>query len=369
MISFTFTPSLNGRGNYTLAAGEYNYLIKGSGEYVFAFRDLAGNKHVFNALYEALPSDYISLTVLREIVVTVENNENVTAPIDNAYYNGEVKVSVYNETIYGSNLISLSATRNNSTYVPVKSAYVYRFTQPGTYRLKFSVNFEGTTLTKTLVFTIINPNECRENINLTTIAGYTITKVTKLDGTDVTTAFLNMLNNSSKLLTYDKVIEYTSAMGLTAGKQYFKIDYKVEAGTYPERSASFAFTMNNEIPNITCSIAPGETTTKGFTISYNASIIYDQVGECMIYINDTCYVIDESSVTGLSTIEITQKANGTGDYYVSLQTSSGNVISSFKVIIKEPLNAWAIIIIVVAVAAVSAVVITIIVLRNKMKIR
>ncbi len=365
----TFTPSLDSKGVYTLKTSEYQYLIKGSGEYVFMFRDLAGNKHVFNSVYEALPSNYISLTILREIVVNVENDGHTTAPIDNAYYNGEVKVSVYNETIYGANIISLTATRNNTNFVPTKTAYVYQFTLPGTYRLKFTVNYNNVTLTKTLVFTIINPKECRENINLTTISGYKITKVTKLDGTDVTTAFLKMLNNSGKLLTYDKVIEYSDEMALSAGKQYFKIDYTVEAGTYPERSASFAFSMNNEIPNITCSLAPGETTTKGFTVSYNAGIIYDQIGECMIYVNDQVYVIDENSADTLATISVTQKGNGTGDYYVSLQTTSGNIISSFKVVVKEPLNVWAIIIIVVAVGAVTAVVVTIILLRNKMKVR
>ena len=103
--------------------------------------------------------------------------------------------------------------------------------------------------------------------------------------------------------------------------------------------------------------------------SYNAGIIYDQVGECVIYVNNSRFEIDENSADTLSTITITQKDHGTGDYYISLQTTSGKVISSFKVIVKEPLNAWAIVIIVVAVAAVGTVVITIIVLRNKMRIR
>ena len=58
-----------------------------------------------------------------------------------------------------------------------------------------------------------------------------------------------------------------------------------------------------------------------------------------------------------------------GDYYVKLETSSGTVLTSFKVTLREPLNVWAIIIIVVVVAIVITVTVVIIVLRNKMRIR
>jgi len=76
--------------------------------------------------------------------------------------------------------------------------------------------------------------------------------------------------------------------------------------------------------------------------------------------------LSEYSVTS---IERTFKANGDGDYYIQLVSSSGNIWISYKATIKEPLNFWAIVIIVVAVAAVVGVTVTIIVLRNKMRIR
>ena len=61
--------------------------------------------------------------------------------------------------------------------------------------------------------------------------------------------------------------------------------------------------------------------------------------------------------------------HGAGDYYIKVTGTSGTVWESFKVEIKEPLNASAIIIIVVVSVIVIAVVVTIIVLRRKMRIR
>ena len=80
-------------------------------------------------------------------------------------------------------------------------------------------------------------------------------------------------------------------------------------------------------------------------------------------------VINSESANELLTREFTEKEYGAGDYYIRLLSSSGNVITSFKVEIKEPLNAWAIVIIVVVTVLVVGVVTTIIVLRTKMRIR
>ena len=70
-------------------------------------------------------------------------------------------------------------------------------------------------------------------------------------------------------------------------------------------------------------------------------------------------------LAGLSELE----KHGAGDYYITLESLSGDMILAFKVKIKEPLNASAIIIIVVVSAVVIGVAVTIIVLRNKMRIR
>ena len=71
----------------------------------------------------------------------------------------------------------------------------------------------------------------------------------------------------------------------------------------------------------------------------------------------------------LKKITTTFKSSGDGDYYVKLVSSSGIVLDSYKVTIKEPLNTWAIIVIIAVVGVIATVTITIIVLRRKMRIR
>ena len=141
-------------------------------------------------------------------------------------------------------------------------------------------------------------------------------------------------------------------------------------GIYPDRELTLKFTLNNERPEIVCSLKTGESTTKSFTISFNEAVIYDQVGESYIYINNKLVAhITEDSLNKEQKIKTTYKDSGDGDYYVKLVSSSGVVLDSYKVTINEPLNTWAIIVIVVLVGVVLTVAITIIVLRRKMRIR
>ena len=171
-------------------------------------------------------------------------------------------------------------------------------------------------------------------------------------------------------LTYDRLLESSEALGVTIGKQTFTITYQVLDGIYPKREVTFAFTLNNETPNIECSLKTGESTTKGFTLKLNPGIIYEQIGDATLYINNTVLMyINEDSATELKEIKINREDYGTGDFYIRLVSSSGAVIDSFKIEIKEPLNVWAIIVIVVVVVLVVGVIATIIILRKRMRIR
>ena len=350
-----------------------NFRIQGNGKYSFVFRDLAQNIHTFST-NTGITQNSIDILILREVVITI----NGESPIDNAYYNGEIALSVYNPSMYNLGSIELYATRNGSSYNPEKSQYNYTFANYGTYRVTVSATYgEGEdliTLRKVLVFTIVNENEAREAIDLTSLGGYSISKVMNNLGVDITTNFLDILNINSgmdgMLLTYDKMIENSSSLGISSGKQMFTLTYLVSDGIYPDREVTFSFTINNEIPNIECSLDYGESTKDGFTIRYNPGIIYDQVGDSLLYINNTLVItIDENSPTELMETERTEDRDGAGDYYIRLISSSGNVILSYKVEIKEPLNVWAIVIIVVVSVIVIAVITIIIVLRTRMRIR
>ncbi len=354
-----------------------SYLIKGSGKYTFTIKDMAGNSHTF-IMESGIKQNYVEITTLSEVVLRV----NGKAPIQNAYYNGEVVINVHNPSLYDlTPSITVKATRNGAPYTPVKSQYFYTFKHFGTYRFTVMAMYKGKELSKTMVFTIINPKEAVESIDLTTIGNYKIEQVFNQNGKDITAQFIKVLNNNNveenpdgRLLTYDEIMLKSQELGIMAGKQTFTLTYSVKDGIYPMQEVTIAFTMNNEVPRINSSIAPGKSTTKGFNITFNPGIIYEQVGEAYLYVTvngkDTLIGrINENSAMEMSKIEILEKTHGAGDYYIKLQSSSGNIISSFKVVVKEPLNVWAIIVIVVVATAVISVTVTIIVLRNKMRIR
>ena len=348
-----------------------SYTIKGSGKYSFEVFDLAGNCHEFTFGDET--GSLLTITSVKNVYFTM----NGGSPIENGVFNDAVELAVYEPFIYDSinaRPITVEATLNGATYTPEQKGFAYTFSKYGNYVVKLSAKFGGYEVGSLVSFTILNKNEARASYDLTSIAKYTITKVTNQEGKDITAEFLDLINpqksENGRLLTYSTLMANADKLDINAGKQSFEIFYEVKDNIYPTRQASFVLTLNDEIPTIECSVELGKQTTDGFEISYNPGMIYEQVGDSFLYINDTlvCEITSASSLD-LATYSISQKTDGAGDYYVKLVGSSGNVITSFKVVVKEPLNIWAIIIIVVVSLIVVGVTITIIVLRNRMRIR
>ncbi len=341
--------------------------ILGNGSYSFEIRDLAGNKHVY-----ANETKTVEVLVLREVVVTI----NDQAPVENAYYNDEVSLKVYAATKYVTGSIVVTAERNGKPYT-LPSSNPYIFNEYGTYIVNISARYKDAngdehTLSKRLTFSIINVNEVRTSIDLTNLSQHRISKVLNPNGIDVTEEFMHMINNKTNamLIKHEEIMQNAENLQVSAGKLMFTVEYLVSDGIYPDRTLQVQFTLNDEEPVINCSLAVGESTTKSFNISFNPGIIFEQIGESYIYINDEiAYIIDANSPMGVIELTRAYKEDGAGDYYIKLVGTSGNVWQSFKVEIKEPLNAGAIIIIIVVVAVVATVVITIIVLRRKMRIR
>ncbi len=350
-----------------------SYKILGNGRYTFVIRDLSGNAHTFNTEF-GLSREWIDVNVLREVIISM----NGEAPVDNAYFNGSVVINVYNPQVYDG-LVNISVTRNGTSRADDyrQSQNTYTFTKFGTYRVVFTANYAGMKLTKTVMFTIINPNEARETFDLSSIANYQIVKVLNNTGVDITKTFNSLINSNlgigGTLIKYIDLVDYdydTNLLGIVSGKNKFTITYLVEDDIYPSREVTFAFTLNNEKPNLECNIEAGKSTTKGFTIKYNPGIIYEQIGDAYIYINDKVIVeINENSTTEVMQYTIDQKVDGVGEYYVRVVSSSGIVHTGFKVEVTKPFNVWAIVVIVIVTVAVVSVTVVIIVLRNKMRIR
>lgn len=344
------------------------YAINGNGEYKFEFVDLAGNVHRF-----ANGNTQLEAYVLREVVVLV----NDQVPINNAFYNGEVSLVIYSSVRYITGSVNFVAERNGEIYYP-EGTNPYIFKDYGTYRVKISASYNAggvsaVELEKVVTFTIVNVKEARKSIDLTSLNGCEITKITNTYGEDKTEEFLTILKETDggMNISYDRLIDYADILNITAGKITFTFTYKVkDEEDYPTRIVDFSFTLNNETPTIECSLEKGETTTKKFSIYFNAAILYEQIGEAYIYINDTLVAhIDENSENKETEIATSFKAQGAGDYYVKLVSTSGVVWDSYKVTIKEPLNFWAIVVILAIVGVVATVAISIIVLRRKMRIR
>ncbi len=358
------------------------YEIEGNGQYSFIFKDLAGNVHEYiedGDGYDPETLDKLEVCVLREVVVLL----NGEAPIKNAFYNDQVELTIYASSKYQTGSISLKALRNGTIYYPQGNG-PYTFSDYGTYKISISAKYEGyaETLTKVVTFTILNKNEARTSIDLTGLNGCEITTVLNSKGENKTTQFYKMLesatSNKGMNVSYEAIREYEmnalkeDKLNITSGKCDFTITYKVEDLIYPKREITVKFTLNNDVPTIACSLEKGESTTKGFTISFNTAVVYEQVGDSFIYINDRLVAIinEETALNNKEQkINTTYKQFGDGDYYVKLVSSSGIILDSYKVTIDEPLNASAILVIIVIVGAVLAVVITVIVLRRKMRIR
>lgn len=352
--------------------------VFGNGAYTLVLKDKAGNTQLFAGEKE------FDLTLYREVSVSISSGKIVDqTPVENAYYNDEVKIVVFNYSYYIGN--SVYATVYFKGNVREIREGIYTFKEYGTYKVVISGDIKDPqnpssapiTITKTLNFDILNDEEAKSAVNLSNMKAYDLISVVNERDEDVTRAFkLYLADTPDMTVTLDRLIEAQERdenpidLKLTRGKQKFTLTYNVKDGVYPDRICTFSFTVNNETPKIECSLKSGETTNKEFIITFNPGIIYEQVGEAHIYINDIdVETIDIDSEYKLTNYLVSYKENGANDYYIKLVSESGEVLLSYKVTIKEPLNIFAIIVIIVVVAVVSTVVITIIVLRRKMRIR
>lgn len=349
-----------------------------SGRYKIYLKDMAGNIHVWGKSMAGEDIDYLTLTILPEIILTI----NGEVPVDYAYYNENITVSVAFKNysnFYDNASVKMFAYKNGSekNYITTEGGRntefisEFTFTEYGTYRVRVEATRGGIPISKEIVFSIINPNESRMALDFTAISKYEIESVKNLTtNSDVSSIFSFLINEGyiySKLITFERLTEQ-EAFGVNMGKQQFEVRYRVhDDELVPERVITFKFTINNETPTIQCSLTPGKTTTKNITLKFNPQAIFRQAGDCYIVVNDQRVVeINEASAED-TTETITLKDPAV--YYVKIVTDSGRVLSSFKVTIKEPLNTWSIILIVAIVIVVIGVIVTFVMLRTKMKVR
>lgn len=348
----------------------YNFTV--AGEYVLSIYDQAGNVHLFNGT-----TPKFTLLVLNNVTYKVNGQE----PIQNAYYNSAVDLTVTNITKFYADeeqpYVTETVMINNkfvdtSRYSKTKNSttYSYRFSEYGSYVVTFTAYVGGVEeknkITTVASFTIINQNESRKLHEYIGLNGYEIVSIVK-DNTDITNS-IKQYQGASSLSQF--AIFGGTGSDVVGGNGRYTITVNAYLGNLVGYGLFSYNVWINDDANaiIESSIAPGSATTKTIYLKMNLYQIYSEVGECFVKLNgETFITINESSASQdqISTYQLTSNKA----YNVTVETKSGNTILSFVVTKNEPLNTIAIIVIVVVVVVVTAVVVTFILFRKKMRVR
>lgn len=337
-----------------------------SGIYKFTFKDVAGNIQLFGN------SRYFQMALINDVIFTINGSPSV----NNSVFNESVVLALQNLDKFTGNITVVS--KLNGKQIVVKSRNnTYTYSNYGFYEITLSgqvkkaSNEEQTFITTVFRFRIINPNEAMATFEYIGLNNYEITKIEKLNtkqdesGMDITDAIRQVLGVHNL-----NTVALSSLENGLGGAGYYRITVNAKySKNKPEQSFSFDVWLNNDFEVlIKCSIAFGSSTTKSINLTLNKKQIYNKIGDCKIYFNDTEWlVINETTATQNVTDVFTISENGT--FNVRVVTNSGNTLESFVITKKEPLNAVAIIVIIISVIAVGAVTFIFFKLRKNMKVK
>lgn len=354
-------------------SGFISAMMAGSGVHTLVFKDVAGNVHEFasNTYY---PQRFYTINLIDSVIYHINVNDTDYNPIQYGVFNDEVNLVIEEQFVAYYSELNVEVVKNgvssrSSDYKV--SDTVYSFSDPGKYTITLSASYgsQNYRLNDAVYnFTIINKNSARLAYEFVEINGYEILEVIRSEQ-DITG---NFKDKNGRILSL-----FISSNSSQSGNGYYTI--KLKYGNKDEEVLIYSFLINDFIPTISCNVAHGDTTTGNIVISYNPSTIYEQLGDCYIKVltynndsktfnsNPSVITIDANSFTNSNSrnFEITRS----NSYFIQVETKNGNILTSFRVNKKDPLNTVAIIIIVIAAIAVVILVIVIIKLRTRMKIK
>ncbi len=408
--------------------GKYtdDVVLTKSGEYTIQIMDIVGQQHRFGTQNR----DAFTLTILNNVNYKINNanpienqtfNDQVTLTLmneDRYSWNsgGFIKVlrnnqeetnyitqgrswtftlagyySVYIETPISSNTttpIKISATAHFTILDKNESKTVYDFAKISGYSVtkveKIEYNSDLAELINLIVTnaTTIDADSSYSAQVLNSFKQYNENVITQNNITTVTqlAEYLNSIDSNSLLYTYIDVTPTIKSIYETEVIQSFKITpdnlgvgryriyVKVEGSELTAaQSYSYDIWINNEEPTLTSSRAFGSSSTSSFIISFNPSIIYSQIGNSYIKINNT--IIETINDSNQANVVRSYRVSAPGTYLVQVYSNSGSLISSQRITIDVPLNTAAIILIVVAVIVVVGVIVIFILFRTRMKVK
>ena len=372
--------------------GEYVEItpqIYRNGNQSYIYLDKAGSYRVM--LYDSCSpaniqtfrgNNYIEIIFLNTVPFivtytdTISGEQIVSERVDNAVYNGNVTLSLYNLDYYnGTGYPRISVTRNGFDYTNfTTSNYTYTFQEPGYYSVTFTASVDGTRNIRQITynFTILNENESRNAFSYSEYSNYYIESVIK-DGIDITQDLIDIGNFSTVRIngqTYLASISLNYLDNKTGAGRY-RITINTNDNAYAGSSSesfTFEFWINSQIPPLNISLDEGQSTTGTITITFNVQNLYNAMGDCYIRVGSSYYYFTADRLSNYGetyTITIDQ----TGTYFIQLYNMSNNLLFSYKVTRDEPLNTFAIMAIVIAVIVAIAIVVITILIRRKQRVK
>lgn len=383
--------SESGKANKT-----YRYVeLTTSGTYTISLSDIAGNRQVF-AAGTSQASGTLKLIFLKDVAFTMTYTDtdgvtHTTDPIQKGVFNRKVELTLlkteeyYTAQSVGSGQSMITATRNGQEFTGFKfdaTTKTFTFEKPGYYSVYFSAtSTTGVPIREEIYnFTIVNPEESRYSFEYAPFDGYYIKSIVKDNLGDITRDENGQLKQSFKDVYQTVIIDnkeylkhFTTSFldSLTGVGRYTVTICTTKALNRTDYTAttdfSFSYWVNTSTVPISVSVTEGEATTKNIDVSFNAERVFEAVGECVITIGSQQFEINADTIATLGTV--TQPITTTGTYFITVSSTSGNLLYSYKVIKNEPLNAWAIAAICIGAVGAIIVVVVIIKLRKKIKVK
>ncbi len=423
-----FTPTVYSK---TEEGRDYFYTnLNYSGKYSLSLRDAAGNMQRFGD-GQTEKFTYIFLKDVPFTVTytnPLTNQQETSLPIKQAVYNGSVTINIDQSTLTdfytleGRPVLYYADPENseNSHYLVKRNGVEYAredfrssnaqyvFDQPGFYEITFlatSNTGDGQIRQETYQFSIINANENKFSYIVNKYPNYYVEQVLKVVGEETEQQFDDITNDLVRLLDVETitktvreyVVNESTGLGsyVTSRKTYITslplsyLDEKTGAGTYfitvntgdtqfaqdaVHQRFTFKISIKVGTASISVSVGEGATTTDPITVRFNQANIYKEMGECSLRVlrkleNGYSYFGDEIAINEASSGELSMTINTEGTYYVQLIAPSGNLLFTYKVVKKDPMNAASIIAIVISVLVVIAVVVIIIKLRKRISVK
>lgn len=374
----------------------YSYIeLTTSGTYTISLSDIAGNKQIF-AAKTSQASQTLKLIFLKDVAFTMtftdaDGNICTTDPIQKGVFNRKVALTLLNTNEYytaqttGAGNKMITATRNGLPFTDFEfdaETQTFTFNKPGYYNVFFSAtSITGVEIREEVYsFTIVNPEESRYSFEYAPYDGYYIKSIIKDNVGDITRnadgslkqefkdAYQTVIIGNKEYLknittsfldTLTGIGRYTITINTT--KPLNRTNYTVET------EFSFNYWINTKAVPISVSITEGEATSNNISVSFNAERVFESVGECTIIIGSNKYDITADTISSLGVV--TDTLSTTGTYFITVRSTSGNLLYSYKVIKNEPLNTWAILAICIGGVALIIVVVIIVKLRKRIKVK